>query len=117
MVMRDSGRVDVYMDTTRHLRLRDTELARGRLRVASPGPTAQGVTSHIFHGAAELEALEREHPAWIERMRTTGQLEERIVVQPPRAVQFAFFGFGLGMVALGLLLLLGMLVFAVDLSL
>ena len=40
-------------------------------------------------------------------MKQEGKLEERIIEQPPRAVQFAFFGFGLAMVALGLLLLVG----------
>ena len=68
--------------------------------------------------AYRLACLELgEHPAWIERMRAEGKLEERIITQPPRAVQIAFFGFGLAMVTLGLLLLLGMLVFAADLSL
>ncbi|KHF25829.1 hypothetical protein JV46_13230 [Solemya velum gill symbiont] len=84
--------------------------------IESYRPSAFPLNAHIFHGAAELEALEKEHPAWIERMRAEGKLEERIVTQPPRAVQIAFFGFGLSMVALGLLLLLGMLFFAVDLS-
>lgn len=85
--------------------------------IESYRPSAFPLNAHIFHGAAELQALEHEHPAWIERMRAEGKLEERIITQPPRAVQIAFFSFGLAMVALGLLLLLGMLVFAVDLSL
>ncbi|MCG8073568.1 MAG: hypothetical protein N0C86_16455, partial [Candidatus Thiodiazotropha taylori] len=69
------------------------------------------------HGAAELEALKQDHPAWIERLQQEGNLQQRIITQPPRAVQIAFFGFGLSMVALGLLLLLGMLLFALELSL
>lgn len=84
--------------------------------IESYRPSAFPLNAHIFHGAAELQALEQEHPAWIERMRAEGKLEERIIEQPPRAVQIAFFSFGLTMVALGLLLLLGMLIFAVDLS-
>jgi len=85
--------------------------------IESYRPSAFPLNAHIFHGAAELQALEQEHPAWIERMRAEGKLEERIISQPPRAIQIAFFSFGLAMVALGLLLLLGMLIFAVDLSL
>lgn len=85
--------------------------------IESYRPSAFPLNAHIFHGAAELKALEQEHPAWIERMRAEGKFEERIISQPPRAVQIAFFGFGLAMVALGLLLLLGMLIFAADLSL
>ncbi|MBT8439114.1 MAG: cytochrome b/b6 domain-containing protein [Gammaproteobacteria bacterium] len=85
--------------------------------IESYRPSAFPLNAHIFHGAAELEALEKEHPAWVERMREEGKLEERIIKQPPKAVQFAFFGFGLAMVALGLLLLVGMMVYAVDLSL
>lgn len=85
--------------------------------IESYRPSAFPLNAHIFHGAAEFKALEHEHPAWIERIRAEGKLEERIINQPPRAVQIAFFGFGLAMVAVGLLLLLGMLVFAVDLSL
>lgn len=84
--------------------------------IESYRPNAFPLNAHIFHGAAELQALEHEHPAWIERMQAEGRLEERIITQPPRAVQIAFFSFGLSMVCLGLLLLLGMLVFAVDLS-
>jgi cytochrome b subunit of formate dehydrogenase len=85
--------------------------------IESYRPSAFPLNAHIFHGAAELEALENEHPAWIERMREEGKLQERIIEQPPKAVQFAFFGFGLAMVALGLLLLVGMMIYAVDLSL
>ncbi|ODC01930.1 hypothetical protein A3197_01020 [Candidatus Thiodiazotropha endoloripes] len=84
--------------------------------IESYRPSAFPLNAHIFHGAAELQALEQEHPAWIERMQNEGNLQQRIITQPPRAVQIAFFGFGLSMVALGLLLLLGMLLFAVDLS-
>ncbi len=85
--------------------------------IESYRPSAFPLNAHIFHGAAELEAIENEHPAWIERMRKEGRLEECIIQQPTKAVQFAFFGFGLAMVALGLLLLVGMLAYAVDLSL
>ena len=85
--------------------------------IESYRPSAFPLNAHIFHGAAELEALKEEHPAWIERMQAEGRLEERIIDQPPRTVQMAFFGFGLAMVALGVLLLLGMLVFATGLSL
>lgn len=85
--------------------------------IESYRPSAFPLNAHIFHGAAELEVLEKEHPAWVERMKEEGRLEERIIEQPPRAVQFAFFGFGLAMVGLGLILLVGMVVFAVDLSL
>ncbi len=85
--------------------------------IESYRPSAFPLNAHIFHGAAELEAVEEEHPAWVERMRAEGKLEQRMIVQPPRAVQMAFFGFGLAMVALGVLLLVGMLVFAVRLSL
>jgi cytochrome b subunit of formate dehydrogenase len=85
--------------------------------IESYRPSAFPLNAHIFHGATELQALEQEHPAWLKRMRAKGKLEERIISQPPRAVQIAFFGFGLAMVALGVFLLLGMLIFAVDLSL
>jgi cytochrome b subunit of formate dehydrogenase len=85
--------------------------------IESYRPSAFPLNAHIFHGAANLQALQHEHPAWIERMRAEGNLEDHLTVQPPRVVQFAFFGFGLAMVGLGLLLLLGMLVFAIDLSL
>ncbi|MCG7899629.1 MAG: cytochrome b/b6 domain-containing protein [Candidatus Thiodiazotropha weberae] len=84
--------------------------------IESYRPSAFPLNAHIFHGAAELQALEQEHPAWIERMQNEGNLQQRVITQPPRAVQIAFFGFGLSMVALGLLLLLGMLLFAVELS-
>jgi len=85
--------------------------------IESYRPSAFPLNAHIFHGASELKALEHEHPAWVERMKAEGNLEERIIIQPPKAVQIAFFGFGLSMVSLGLLLLLGMIVFALDLSL
>jgi len=85
--------------------------------IESYRPSAFPLNAHIFHGASELQALEQEHPAWVERMQAEGKLEERIITQPPRVVQIAFFSFGLAMVILGLLLLLGMLIFAVDLSL
>ncbi len=110
------------MNVARWVHKVEAILAMGHLFIVhffieSYRPSAFPLNAHIFHGAAELEALEQEHPAWIERMRAEGKLEERIITQPPRAVQIAFFGFGLSMVGLGLLLLLGMLVFAVDLSL
>ena len=85
--------------------------------IESYRPSAFPLNAHIFHGAAELHELEKEHPAWIERMRAEGKLEEHLITQPPRAVQIAFFSFGLAMVGLGLLLLVGMLIFAADLSL
>ncbi|MBW9261562.1 MAG: cytochrome b/b6 domain-containing protein [Candidatus Thiodiazotropha sp. (ex. Lucinisca nassula)] len=85
--------------------------------IESYRPSAFPLNAHIFHGAAELEALKQEHPAWIERLQQEGNLQQRIITQPPRAVQIAFFGFGLSMVALGLLLLLGMLLFSLELNL
>ncbi|CCQ72488.1 cytochrome b/b6 domain-containing protein [Magnetospira sp. QH-2] len=85
--------------------------------IESYRPSAFPLNDHVFHGAARLEDLEREHPAWIARLEADGNLSDRMTAQPPKLVQAAFFSFGFSMVLLGLALLAAMAVYAVDLSL
>lgn len=84
--------------------------------IESYRPRAFPLNDHIFHGAAPLDEMAHEHPAWIARLRETNTLEDHMASQPPRWVQAGFFGFGIAMIALGLALLAAMIIYAAELS-
>jgi len=75
--------------------------------VESYRPRAFPLNDHVFHGAANLDALRHEHPEWVARLEAEGRLDELTIQQPPRAVQMVYFTFGFAMVALGVVLLVG----------
>lgn len=84
--------------------------------IESYRPKAFPLNTHVFHGAADLDHITQEHPAWVERLQSQGKLNDHLTTQPPKLVQFAYFGFGVSMVALGLFLMAAMIAFAADLS-
>lgn len=61
--------------------------------IESYRPSAFPLNAHIFHGAAELNELEHEHPAWVKRMRAEGKLQERIITHPPPCSTNCFLQF------------------------
>ncbi len=109
------------MNVARWIHKFEAILAMGHIFVVhffieSYRPSAFPLNDHIFHGATSLKAIEQEHPEWVARMRREGTLENRITKQPPRAVQAAFFGFGISMILLGVFLLFAMVLYAAELS-
>lgn len=64
----------------------------------------------MFGGDADLKAASTERPAWIERLRGNGGLEQRTVEDVPIAVAAVSYVIGLSAVALGVYLVVGGLV-------
>ena len=63
----------------------------------------------MFEGSADMEAVEHEKPAWIQRLRNTGRLEGKLVTESMIGQRTLFYLFGYAAVAAGIFLLVGAL--------
>ena len=63
----------------------------------------------IFEGSAKLDAVRHEKPAWIERLKQTGELEGAMIEEAMPFQRVVYYVFGLATVAAGLFLLFGAL--------
>lgn len=61
----------------------------------------------MFAGDTDLAAAAKERPAWIERLRMKGELEEKTVIDVPAPKAVLAHIVGLGAVALGIYLVVG----------
>ena len=64
----------------------------------------------IFEGSTSLDAVRHEKPAWIERLKKTGELERVLVTEAVPGQRIVYYVFGYAAVAAGLFLLIGALV-------
>jgi cytochrome b subunit of formate dehydrogenase len=63
----------------------------------------------MFEGSADLGTVQSEKPAWIDRLKSNGELEEMMVAEAAGPQKAVFYIFGYAAVALGLFLLIGAL--------
>lgn len=70
----------------------------------------------MFRGDADLNATKRERPAWIERLRSTGKLDDRVSADVPVARSLVSYVVGLSAVFLGIYLVVGGLMNAFRVS-
>ncbi|MBC15957.1 MAG: cytochrome C [Desulfovibrio sp.] len=61
----------------------------------------------MFSGDTNLESVEEERPAWIDRLRVTGELDQRIVTDAPVISIVLSSIIGLSAVAMGIYLVVG----------
>ncbi|UCD80146.1 MAG: cytochrome b/b6 domain-containing protein [Desulfobacterales bacterium] len=64
----------------------------------------------MFEGSADLEAARHERPAWIARLKQSGELEGVLVSEAMPLQRVVFYVFGFAAVAAGLFLLVGALI-------
>jgi cytochrome b subunit of formate dehydrogenase len=64
----------------------------------------------MFEGSADLDAAQHERPAWIERLRDSGDLERVLVPATGTGSRIVYYVFGYAAVAAGVFLLVGALI-------
>jgi hypothetical protein len=69
----------------------------------------------IFEGSTDFTKVRHERPAWIERMRELGTLQEALVTSAPHTLRLVFYAFGFAIMGACLYLFLNSLVHGIDL--
>ncbi len=64
----------------------------------------------IFEGSADLKALEEEKPAWVQRLRENGALDQILVPESSSGLRVTYYVIGYAAIFCGLFLLFGALV-------
>ena len=64
----------------------------------------------MFEGSANLETTQHEKPAWIRRLKQSGELDGVLVSEAMPVQRVVYYVFGFAALAAGLLLLVGALI-------